>query len=263
MQHWPSFAFDTRDSEKDPISSPIGRAPAEMAKSQPFRFRELPLEMQLRVLHYSLGESAGIHLLLLCKTCYSHYTPYFHQNSTFTFECVQQLGRFFVTAKVSCLQNVRHMRYNYGSEARPSLNSNARKDAKWNAMKVSAFVNNLTECHELSNLRRLDVCFETELLLHKFSCQDHASTIEQILTPDTTTIRTARMSEDILLETFEGWSIHCEFEYCAWWHARAKGHGFDSYDCPHNAKDCKGDRREGDGCDEAVVHQVMLILRRP
>ena len=199
-----------------------------------------------------------VNILVLSRACYLDLAPYCYQNVVFAFGSSLQLVRFLDRATDLCLANVRYIRYDFGSEARPSLNCNPRKDATWNTVHVQNFASSLPSYPEVSSLRCLEVTFEID---QHFLLEDTKArlTIDNILADESTSLRTIRNSVQILADNFLGWTVEQSLEMDAWAYVRpAAEDEYYWYD-----KKRLGKVHAGDEFDEAVVYRAVLVLTKP
>ena len=87
--------------------------------------------------------------------------------------------------------------------------------------------------------------------------------MEQILTYNTTAMRSASLSRDALRETFVGWEVECAFEYYVLRPAKTTNHDVDNNDSSDGDMESIAESRDDDEFDETVVHQVVFILTKP
>ena len=229
--------------------------------SSSFRFQDLPLELQIRVLDSLMGRITRTSLLLLNKAHYASLVPSHYQKSVFRFVSSRQLLQFLNSATVLCLRSVRRVRYSFGLEARPSLNGNPKKDAKYNAFYVQAFVENLTMDPDLSGLQHLEIGFKCNEQFHRDDYGTHESddeseplTLRHLLADQSTAMQTACESEKFLPDMFSGWKLEKALGVQAWQWVTSQD-GFDRMKRLNEVKD-------DDEFDKAIVHRVMLVLTK-
>ncbi len=236
-------------------------AMADMSDTNPFRFQDLPLELQIRVLDSVIGRITRTNFLLLNNAHYSSLAPSHYQKAVFRFDSSRQLLQFLKSATGLCMRSVRRVRYSFGPEARPSLNFNPKKDARYNALYVQVFIEDLTMDPNLSALQHLEIGFRCDEHFHRVNDGAHDSdneseplTLRRILAGRSIAMQSACESEKVLPAHFSGWKLGKTLRIQAWkWATSQRGH--ERMKRLYEVKD-------DDVFDEAFVHRVVLVLTK-